>query len=133
MACVAIFAASHRGRDDVSGPELGMAADGSNLSMGKRKMAEAEAHCCEQMRDRLADGETAIWYLPKYREYGIPALDGGGNSMIVIRFYPWCGVRLPKSLRRQWFDRLDQLGLEPNDPNVPAAMLTDAWWKQNES
>ena len=94
-------------------------------------MGGSEVHCCDQMRDRLADGETAIRYWPKFREYGIPVLDGG-DSVITIRFCPWCGVRLPESLRMEWFDRLERLGLEPDDPAVPAAMQTAEWWRQND-
>ena len=88
-------------------------------------------HCCAQMRDRLADGETAIRYWSKFREYGIPVLDRG-DSAILIQFCPWCGVSLPESLRTKWFDRLERLGLDIDDPNVPAAMQSAAWWRNDD-
>jgi hypothetical protein len=72
-------------------------------------MAGPDTHCCDQMKDRLADNQTAIQYWPKFREYRIPVLDGG-DSVITIQFCPWCGIRLPKSLRTEWFDRLDGSG-----------------------
>ncbi len=93
-------------------------------------MAEPGIHCCDEMRDRLDDNETAIRYSPKFREYGIPVLDGG-DSFITIQFCPWCGTSLPKSLRTEWFDRLERLRLDIDDPAVPAALLTDEWWRND--
>lgn len=88
-------------------------------------------HCCQQMADRLVDGETAIRYVLKFRESGIPVLDGG-ESFIIIQFCPWCGNRLPESLRSEWFDRLEQMGLELDNPETPAAaMRTAEWWRSN--
>ena len=79
-------------------------------------------HCCDQMTDRLADGETAIKYIPKFREYGIPVLDGG-SSVIEIAHCPWCGSPLPGSLRDTWFDTVGDV------ENPPAEFRTDAWWR----
>ena len=82
------------------------------------------------MERNLSEGETAIHYIAKFREYGIPVLDGG-TSMIVIRFCPWCGADLPESLSDKWFELLASKNLELDDPAIPEDMLTDAWWKQN--
>ena len=79
------------------------------------------------MTDRLRD-ETAIEYVPKFREYGISVSDGG-TSFILIQFCPWCGARLPASLRDEWFDALKKLGLSLFGENLPEQFLTDAWWK----
>lgn len=76
----------------------------------------------------LQAGEIALVYNTKLREYGIKLLDGG-SSVQVISCCPWCGRRLPSSLRDDWFDRLESLGLEPEDSNVPIEMQTDTWWK----
>jgi hypothetical protein len=51
---------------------------------------QSETHFCSDMADRIRD-ETAISYVPKFREYGISVLDGG-SSFIVLRFCPWCGA-----------------------------------------
>jgi len=80
------------------------------------------------MNGNLAGGETAIEYIPKFREYGITVLDGG-SSYIVIAHCPWCGLLLPKSLRERWFSLLEEKGLEPNDQNIPKALRSDEWWK----
>lgn len=76
----------------------------------------------------LAQGETGLAYNPKFRECGLLVLDGGG-SHILIQHCPWCGQCLPESLRDEWFARLDALGLEPGDPNIPPELLTDEWWR----
>jgi hypothetical protein len=84
------------------------------------------------MESNLREGETAIRYEAKLREYGIPVLDGG-SSTIKIEFCPWCGQKLPDSLRGKWFDALESRNLEPNDPAIPAEMLSDAWWQRSTS
>ena len=88
-------------------------------------------HCCEAMQHHLEKGEVAIRYFPKFREYGLPVLDGG-SSRQRIHFCPWCGHRLPESLRDQWFERLDAMNLEPDSPDLPVEYETDAWWLAEE-
>lgn len=43
-----------------------------------------------------------------------------GSSGLLMDYCPFCGQRLPESLRDAWFDRLDELGLEPEDDEIPA-------------
>ena len=71
-------------------------------------------HCCA----RLTEPELALVYVAKLREYGVRVLDGG-SSYVTIQFCPWCGTRLPPSLRAEWFATLDGLGLEPGEEGVP--------------
>jgi hypothetical protein len=78
------------------------------------------------MADRLKD-ETTVVYIPKFREYGLPILDGG-TSYIAIQFCPWCGARLPDGLRNEWFDALEKLGLAVDSENIPEKFLSDRWW-----
>jgi hypothetical protein len=85
-------------------------------------------HCCDMMESNLRDGETAIRYYPKFREYGILVLDGG-SSFVQIRHCPWCGKPLPASLRNEWFEIIEAKGLEPEDAAIPQEMTSDAWWK----
>lgn len=84
-------------------------------------------HSCAEMARHLGEGDVAIRYSDRFREYGIRILDGG-TAIQVIHHCPWCGARLPGSLRDQWFDMLEQLGLEPGDPQIPEEMLSAAWW-----
>jgi hypothetical protein len=66
-------------------------------------------HCCEKLReeverqceehpDRSDCPDCLIAYSPRFREYGIIIHDGG-LSVSRIEFCPWCGSRLPESLR----------------------------------
>ena len=85
-------------------------------------------HCCKTMQDNLGSGETAILYVPKWREYGLPVLDGG-SSYILITHGPWCGITLPPSLRNRWFDLIESQGFEPDDPKLPESLRSDVWWR----
>jgi hypothetical protein len=76
--------------------------------------------------------EVAVAYMPKFREYGILILDGG-TSIQTIQFCPWCGTCLPSSLRDEWFDQIERLGLEPDSKHLPSQYTTDAWWNTQAS
>ena len=80
------------------------------------------------MSSNLAGGETAIVYVPKFREYGISVLDGG-SGFIVISHCPWCGTTLPRTLRDRWFEEIEARGFEVADGIIPAEFTSDAWWK----
>jgi hypothetical protein len=55
-----------------------------------------------------------------------------------LLFCPWCGKKLPRTLRIEWLRRLGRVGvsLPPSDPakdrTVPLAYRTDAWWKKRK-
>ena len=85
------------------------------------------AHCCDAMNRTLADSSAVVVYMAKFREYGISILDGG-SSFQEIAYCPWCGGKLPGSLRDEWFDELERLKMEPGDDNVPEEYLSDKWW-----
>jgi len=84
-------------------------------------------HCCTYFETALSDASISIRYLPKFREYGILVADGG-TAHVVVKFCPWCGAQLPEPLRDQWFDRVEALGLEPDDQALPPEMQSDEWW-----
>lgn len=85
--------------------------------------------CCAEMQTHLTSGEVAIEYSPKFREFGILYFDGG-TSKQCIYYCPWCGVKLPTSLRSTWFETIWSWDLEPDSPEIPQEYLTDEWWKQ---
>jgi hypothetical protein len=60
-------------------------------------------HCCDLMDGYLKNEDHIVDFIPKFREYGIPVHDGG-SSHIQIGFCPWCGAKLPSSLREAWFE-----------------------------
>lgn len=70
-----------------------------------------QTHCCEEMRtqvervcdqhpDRFDCPDCLVTFLPQFREYGLLIHDGG-SSFCRIWFCPWCGARLPESLREE--------------------------------
>lgn len=85
-------------------------------------------HCCDRMQLYLEDGETAIAFDRQFREYGILVLDGG-SSVIEIHYCPWCGARLPESLRDEWFKEIEGLGIDPHGDSVPLSYQSDDWWR----
>ncbi len=87
-------------------------------------------YCCKEMQNSVFDEDIPIIYIPKFREYGIKILDGG-TSLQLIKYCPWCGAKLPISLRDKWFDEIYKLNLEPESPEIPEKYLTDEWWKSN--
>lgn len=106
--------------------------------MGTRqRYGPVTMHCCDRMRDQIdyrCDQhpdpfdcpDNLIAYIPKFREYGI-IIHNGGTARSTIAYCPWCGARLPESARDAWFDRLDELGLEPEDEAIPASMRDETW------
>jgi hypothetical protein len=83
------------------------------------------------MDDHLADTEVPIEYLPQVREYQIVASTGAFGQL--LNYCPWCGSRLPMSLREVWGERLDQLGiydpLGDEKERVPPMFQDDSWWR----
>lgn len=87
-------------------------------------------HCCSKMRKNVDQKKLHLTYSIKFREYGIRILDGG-TSIISIFFCPWCGKKLPESLRDDWFDTLENMGFDdPRVQNIPEDFKSDAWWRK---
>ncbi|WP_051940291.1 DUF6980 family protein [Stenoxybacter acetivorans] len=92
---------------------------------------EKKHFCCEEMRFFVDQNEIGLIYLAKYREFGFEYRDGG-NSLQLIRFCPWCGSNLPSSLRDEWFDRLNDLGIDDCvDSRIPELYQTSGWWEND--
>lgn len=81
------------------------------------------------MQEAVDNPELPIRFIAKFREYGIDIQDGG-SSYKLIAFCPWCGGELPSSLREQWFDRLDTLGIDPGDGVVPEKFQNADWYSE---
>jgi hypothetical protein len=97
-------------------------------------------HCCHEMQSQaehlcsvhqLAEDcpDALVGYSDQFREYGLLIHDGGSSSK-AIAFCPWCGTKLPESLRDRWFAELAALGVEdPFSEEVPAPFRTGAWYR----
>lgn len=80
------------------------------------------------MEMHLQKNEIALYYSPKFREYGIKYMDGG-TSIQLIKYCPWCGKILPKDLRNEWFNIIENMNFDPNDPLIPIKFLSEEWWR----
>ncbi len=89
-------------------------------------------HCCDHMQ-MMIDEEKSIVFIPEFREYGVPIRDGG-NSFLVMEYCPWCGSKLPGSLREEYFDLLEKSGISYPCPKdlLPEAMHSEKWWQGDE-
>lgn len=91
-------------------------------------------HCCKQMYDSLVDTRIPIGYSPLIREYYIQLKQQ--STVQPISFCPWCGKKLPASLREEYFKSLEkehhisQNINEENIKNFPKDFQSDAWWKK---
>jgi hypothetical protein len=74
-----------------------------------------------------SDPRVPLTYFPTFREFGI--LVDTGPIVQSTEFCPWCGSRLPTSLRDGYFDHLEKLGLEPESSELPLDLRSDAWWR----
>lgn len=92
-------------------------------------------HCCPDIARTLDENRAYIGYSPKVREYHIN-LRNEPVIVYLIAYCPWCGKKLPKSLRMKWFRTLksehnldDPWGKE-QEKLIPEEFNSDAWWKK---
>lgn len=81
----------------------------------------------------MAVGEPAlpIDYYGKFREYSI-VYSNEAYGYQLMEFCPFCGARLPPSLRIEWYDRVETLGLDPRSPGIPPSLRDDRWWREDD-
>lgn len=84
--------------------------------------------CCQSMESAIRDPDLPVIFTPKFREFGIRVLDGGSSTLGLV-FCPWCGQKLPGSLRDRWFDELQQLDVDPYGQNVPPEFADEQWYQ----
>jgi hypothetical protein len=84
--------------------------------------------CCAQMEYALTEPDIPLTWTPKFREIGIRVLDGGDSSILLL-FCPWCGNKLPGSLRSEWFAELERRNVDPYGDDIPAEFLDDRWYE----
>lgn len=86
---------------------------------------------CKELAENLADPTVPLGYANVFDEYYL--IRSGGESSQLIKYCPFCGGKLPPSKRAQFFDELDQLGIqyELGDDlgQLPAAFQSDVWWR----
>lgn len=88
-----------------------------------------------ELFDWIADG-AVVYYEPALREFSVPNADG--VSAHLLRYCPLTGRRLPPSLRDEWFDALQAMGvlpvneIPPTDFVAPPAYRSDGWWRDTD-
>lgn len=89
-------------------------------------------HCCDAMKYAVEEHGHSLEYAARYREYIIR--DQGSDSCIIARYCFNCGMKLPASLRSEWFDILEkEYGLSSPSCDlrkVPKKFRSDQWWKE---
>ena len=97
-------------------------------------------HCCQSMQRQVESicvqhkhrnecPDAIIEYSEQFNEYGVVVHDGGTSS-IAITFCPWCGTKLPSSLRNRWFEELEALGIsDPLSQAIPEKYKSSAWYR----
>jgi uncharacterized protein DUF6980 len=93
----------------------------------------AGPHCCLTMDRGLQSERKILQYDKKYREYSINLSRSKGGFL--FDYCPFCGKKLPESLRKLWFNILEQeyhleFPLSLDKKKVPAEFQTDEWWKK---
>ena len=87
-------------------------------------------HCCGDMKSAVVSDNTLVRFVSKFREFGLDIKDGG-SSYREIAFCPWCGKKLPESLRDTWFNSLESQGIDPLDEKaIPAGYLDEKWYEK---
>ncbi len=86
--------------------------------------------CCHALEQLCIEEEYPIHYNPKLREFGLDILDGG-SSIQLISFCPCCGKQLPRSLRNDWFQAVEDAGFDPIESvDIPQEFNSDEWWQK---
>lgn len=98
-------------------------------------METNHTYCCTFMQNSINDPRIPLGYSPIMREYYINM--NNAQYMIQEIFYcPWCGNKLPGSLRDEYFNILArEYHIEPdldikNNDRIPLEFKSDEWWKK---
>jgi len=95
--------------------------------------------CCKELSDTVSSENDPIEYISKFREYCVNIADYFepfeefyfyGSTLQSISFCPFCGTKLPKSLRNKWFSSMDKLKIDASHEHlIPEEFRDDEWWK----
>lgn len=75
--------------------------------------------------------QNTLIFIPKFREIGIPLTS---ESLLLVTNCPFCGSKLPESLRDQWFEKMVEIFGDSWNPEdgVPAEFEDQIWWDNNK-
>jgi len=85
---------------------------------------------CETHADPRDCPDVLIIHNERFDEYELLGRYGD-HSVTTIQYCPWCGVKLPESMREQWVERLEALGFDdPATQEIPEEYKTGAWYRK---
>lgn len=94
-------------------------------------------HCCPEMTEQanlahshaksalLGSTDKRIYRSPVFDEYGL--IRQPSAEILVIAHCPFCGARLPASLRERWLEKFDRTGWQTWGDPIPREFLTEVW------
>ncbi len=90
--------------------------------------------CCAEIGEYIDHPDYPVKYENMFREF---CIDLPPFNTLGIEYCPWCGSKLPKDLREEWFDILEQeygieteIGEVRSRTDIPKEFRSDEWWKK---
>jgi len=87
---------------------------------------------CDELLLHLSDPLMPLAYICRFDEYVIERREG--LSVQVMKYCPFCGGALPISRRDQFFDILDEAGIDyhlgGDEAQLPDRLKQDRWWSK---
>ncbi|MGV3616456.1 MAG: DUF6980 family protein [Fimbriimonas sp.] len=78
--------------------------------------------------------DILVEFDPPLREWGIQIPNSMGGGTVVFQHCPWCGVKLPNSLREVCYDELRAMSESGEDvpewEDRPPEYTTSRWWRE---
>lgn len=108
-----------------------MKPNSSNIQHCCASMVNALTLDCKLHSDKFDCPDVLISYSEKFNEYGI-IIHNGGTASSRISYCPWCGKKLPESMRQKWFDEIEKLGIDPWKEDVPQKYETNEWYSEKQ-
>lgn len=83
---------------------------------------------CDTLRTMLDRDEGFVKYDEVFNEYYliVPAAE---EVRQVIFYCPWCGDKLPESLRDRWFDEVMETYGSTSSSHIDPKYHSDRWWR----
>lgn len=106
----------------------------NELKINFNDLHKSATYCCKDMENLIANKRTSVIYEPIDRRFILE-----GDLGIEMNYCPWCGNKLPKNLREEWFETLSReygiktdIGKARDRVDIPEEFWSDQWWKKRK-